>query len=260
MVLQVDGGPAPYAPVKPIVAFIERYRDRGMPTPITQDILVRSQVVSGSLAPRTYQALRLLDLVDEQGQPATALKELATCPSTEFKDRVAALVRGAYAPIFSFTDPSADSPEAVRDAFRGYEPRGQQDRMVSLFYGLCEFAGIVDETPRRTSARPAKTPRPASKITRAVGDVVVAKESARVTVVPTGLPPPLQGLVDELATKGPTWTQEQRDKFLAVFHAVLDYSFPAQPAGPGLPMTQMEVSHDMTRPLRTGVAAMSGGT
>jgi hypothetical protein len=235
MALHVDGGPAPYAPVKPVVALIERYRDRGMVTPITQEVLIKSQVVTESLAPRTYQSLKLLDLIDEQGQPTTALKELATSPGPEFKERAAALVRGAYAPIFSFADPATDSLEAVRDAFRGYEPRGQQERMVALFYGLCEFTGIVDEVPKRTAAQSAGTARSNGKAKKTGKDAGSARESAKVTVVAAGLPAPLQGLLNDLAAKGPTWTQTQRDQFLAVFNAVLDYSYPVQPDRAGDP-------------------------
>lgn len=232
MALGKDGGPAPYPPVKPIIALIERYRDRGLPTPITQEILIRSQVVSESLAPRTYQALKLLDLMDEQGQPTTALKELGTAPGPEFKERLAALVRGAYAPIFSLADPTKDPPEAIRDAFRGYEPRGQLDRMISLFYGLCEYAGIA-EAPKRTPARPASSApngnRQAARVRATDSDVEPVRESAARVTAPLavpGLPAPLQGLLYDLAKIGPTWTEARRDQFLAVFTAVLDYSFP----------------------------------
>ena len=231
MALGKDGGPAPYPPIKSIIALIERYRDRGLPGPITQEILIRSQVVSESLAPRTYQGLKLLDLIDEQGQPTTALKELGTAPSTEFKERLAALVRGAYAPIFSLADPAKDSPDAIRDAFRGYEPRGQLDRMIALFYGLCEYAGIA-EAPKRAPARPASSApngnREAARH-KTSNDAGSARESAKVTAPPEvpGLPAPLQGLLHDLAKIGPTWTKARRDQFLTVFTAVLDYSFPA---------------------------------
>jgi Family of unknown function (DUF5343) len=232
MALGTDGGSAPYAPVKPVIALIERYRDRGLPTPITQEILIRSQIVTESLAPRTYQGLRLLDLIDEQGQPTTALKEIGTAPSTEFRERLAALVRGAYAPIFSLADPAQDSPEAIRDAFRGYEPRGQLDRMIALFYGLCEYAGIA-EAPKRAPARPAPSApngnRNAARVHKADSDGGSVKESAaKVAAQPNvpGLPAPLQGLLHDLVNIGPTWTKDRRDQFLAVFTAVLDYSFP----------------------------------
>lgn len=232
MALGTDGGPAPYAPSKPIVASIERYRERGLPTPITQDVLIRAQLVTDSLAPRTHQALKLLDLIDGQGEPTTAFKELRTAPGPEFKERLAALVRGIYAPIFSFADPATDSPEAIRDAFRGYEPQGQLDRMVALFYGICEYAGIA-EAPKRVPARPASSApngnRKVAGVKKTGSDAGSASESAKVTEAPPkvhGLPAPLQGLLHDLANIGPTWTKARRDQFLAVFTAVLDYSFP----------------------------------
>jgi hypothetical protein len=208
-----------------------------MVTPVTQEVLIKSQVVSDSLAPRTMQALKLLDLLDEQGQPSVALDDLAKAPTTEFKDRLAALVRGAYAPIFSFVDPATDSPEAVRDAFRGYEPRGQQDRMVTLFYGLCEYAGLA-APPKRAPAKPVssgsngtrKAPSARTSVKKPDTSASFTGQAPISTDAPPldtpGLPAPLQGLLKDLEAIGPTWTKARRDQFLAVFTAVLDYSFP----------------------------------
>lgn len=52
----------------------------------------------------------------------------------------------------------------LRDAFRGYEPSGEQGRMVMLFLGLCEAAGIVKSAatakpPSRNGAGRAPGPR-----------------------------------------------------------------------------------------------------
>jgi hypothetical protein len=195
-----------------------------MVTPITPDVLVKSGVVTDSLAPRTYQALKLLDLTDEQGQPTTALKELATAPGPEFKERLAAVIRGAYAPIFSFADPAVDRPERIRDAFRGYEPRGQQERMVILFYGLCEFAGIIEGVPKRAASPPSQGSRPGK--TEKLRDS--AMTGRKDTPISGDFPVALQGLLQELAAIGPTWTQDRKEQFLAVFNVVLNYSYPAQ--------------------------------
>lgn len=237
MALQQDGGPAPYGPAKPVGAFIERFRDRGMSTPITQDMLIRAQVTSDSLAPRTYQTLKLLDLIDDQGQPALALKELATARGGEFKERMAELVRAVYAPIFSFADPATDTLDAVRDAFRVYEPRGQQERMMALFYGLCEYAGIVAETPKRTAVRPmGKARSPGKSVDKNPGDSGKGRDEASrpdQPTVPGTLPAPIQGLLSDLAAIGPTWTEARKEQFLTVFKTVLDYCFPARPESAG---------------------------
>jgi hypothetical protein len=237
MALQQDGGPGPYGPAKPVTAFIERFRDRGMSTPITQEVLIRAQVASDSLAPRIHQSLRLLDLVDDQGQPTLALKDLAMARGTEFKERMAELVRAVYAPVFSFADPATDTVDAVRDAFRVYEPRGQQERMVTLFYGLCEYAGIVAETPKRTAARPMGKPRSSGRPPRKDdGDDGKDRENAARAgrpIISGDLPAPIQGLLSELATIGPEWTEARREQFLTVFRTVLEYCFPARPESAG---------------------------
>ena len=60
-----------------------------------------------------------------------------------------ALLRAAYRPIFAFVDPATASHDEIRDAFRGFTPVGQQQRMVTLFLGLCAYAGLpVPEVTR----------------------------------------------------------------------------------------------------------------
>ena len=57
---------APYAPAHAMKLIINRYRDRGMQTPITTEVLERAGI-SESLISRTLQALYVLDLIDENG-------------------------------------------------------------------------------------------------------------------------------------------------------------------------------------------------
>jgi hypothetical protein len=92
----------------------------------------------------------MLDLIDEDGQPTPEFQQLRKASTDEYRGRLAAIVRAAYAPVFDYVDPAKDSPERVRDAFRHYEPVGQQDRMVALFLGLSKAAGIVEEGPALT--------------------------------------------------------------------------------------------------------------
>ena len=152
-------GNAPYASPKNVLDVMERYRNRGLRTPFTVDLLGQIGVPDGA-AHRTLQALRLLDLVDDAGEPTEALEGLKRASEDEYRPLLAQIVRSAYHTIFTVADPAEDSPVAVRDAFRFYKPDSQQHRMITLFLALCEEAGIIEKTG--SNAVPAE-PHPRRK-------------------------------------------------------------------------------------------------
>jgi len=216
-------GQAPYAPVATMVELFERYRDRGLQTPFNTDVLIRAGVAE-SLASRTLQALRLLDLVDEEGQPTPQFIDWARAPQNEIKERFASILKSVYAEVFSFADPSTDPPERIRDAFRAYRPRGQQERMVSLFLGLCAYA----EIPRRLpAAKPISAVRRPTPTRGASPRRRPSQSGVRGIAAGAGtLPPALAGLLAELPDVGSTWTKQRHDEFLRTFEVVLDFAFP----------------------------------
>ena len=220
MALQQDGGPAPYAPPSAVLLIIDQFRDRGLQTPFTSDVLVRAWVTE-ALANRTLTALQMLDFIDAAGDPTEAMKALRLAPTDELADRLAEHVRNAYAPIFAFTDPSQDSPQRVRDAFRGYQPMGQQQRMVTLFLGLCERAGIIESAPKRVAAS-GSSPRPRKQSKPSTQRHVEADNPPR-GQSEGKIPGPLLALVRDLPADG-RWTKTERDEWLKVFTVMLDYS------------------------------------
>src|SRR5688572_7472873 len=134
--------PAPYAPATAVLAMIERHRSRGLPTPINADVLARASV-SASLVPRTLYALQTLDLITESGEPTEVFERIRRSPEAEYKQRLLEWLNGAYADVLQYIDPATADEVAVRDAFRAYNPVGQQARMVTLFMGLYAAAGVV---------------------------------------------------------------------------------------------------------------------
>jgi hypothetical protein len=229
--------PAPYATAGSILDLIKRNRDRGLPSPLDAEALARVGVAQ-TLIPRTVQALHGLDLVDPKtGAPTPTFEALRLAPEAEFKKRLEDWLKGTYADIFAIVDPLKDSEEQIRDAFRGYQPVGQQFRMVLLFLGLCKAAGLMPD--KTAAARPPSSSRPAAGLTprsKTIAKRLVAEKFKDVPRHPSGIPAPLTGLLASLPAEGDSWTKAQRLTFITAFGAVLDVCFPVEPeknGGPG---------------------------
>jgi hypothetical protein len=223
--------PAPYATARSIIDLIERYRERGLATPVNMDVLARAGVPP-SLIPRTLQALKTLDLIDESGQPTQTFEGIRLASEDEFKTRLGDWLKGAYADVFSFVDPTKDDETRIRDAFRTYQPVAQQPRMVSLFQGLCAAAGLlpaiaIHKSARLTEASIAAEPRlrgARATARRIVKDHITTPRNN--SLASGNLPPALAGLLASLPTTDDGWTGEEREKFLKTFEAVLDFCIP----------------------------------
>jgi hypothetical protein len=219
--------PAPYAPTTPIVDLIGRFRSRGLPMPVDAEVLARAGV-SHSLIPRTLYALQVLDLIDADGNATPIFEGLRLAPEGEFKARMADWVRGAYADVFSFVDLGADDDTSIRDAFRSYQPVGQQGRMVTLFQGLCIAAGLISAKKPSTEPQPVRIRQtPVTKrATFSIGPKATKAPVAPSTPVLGTLPPALAGLLASLPRNG--WDRATRDRFVATLTAVLDFCYPIE--------------------------------
>jgi Family of unknown function (DUF5343) len=233
-------GPAPYAPPSAIIETIKAYRDKGLRTPFTVEVLARAGVPE-SLGPRTLQAFKLLELVDSEGNPHPQFEQAVRAPEAEFKDSLRDLLLNAYSDVFAFADPGTESLERLRDAFRTYTPVGQQERMVTLFLGLLEWLGLdvsaAKATPKERPARQRSSePRQKKKKQPSISSLlwgVNLPAAVEVGRQPRqGLPPALMSLLqDGLPKNGTQWTKGKRDSFVKTFEAILDFFFPTSAVG-----------------------------
>lgn len=222
--------PVPYAPAAPVVNVYTRFRERGLGTPITTDVLMRAGVTE-SLANRTMQSLQGLDLVDEEGQPTEWLNKIRTAPTSELKAVLAEWIKAVYAEVFQFVDPSKDDQVAIRDAFRSYQPIGQQDRAVALFIALCVEAGLAPESMKNAPKAPVRRPAGSARAAPAPKPTPKVKSYGGGAAQPVGeLPPAITGLLASLPSNGTGWTKDQRDRFLKTFESVLDFVIPVRTA------------------------------
>jgi len=148
-----------YGSTGSITTVIEKHRQVGLQAMSLQRL---QQIgISEALAPRTMHSLVFLGFYDEKGVVTPEFDALRKVPEHEFKPRLAALLREAYAPILEVLDPGVATQTDVENAFRGFEPTGQIPRMVQLFMGLMRYVDLMPEgAPKRSdgASRAARTP------------------------------------------------------------------------------------------------------
>src|SRR4051794_31321083 len=92
-----------YASPATVRAVISRFRDQGLPQPLTRESIQRIGVTE-SLAPRTLQTLKLLGLIDDEGKVTEQFERLRRAPTSEFKPDLVTILRSAYAPVFEVVE------------------------------------------------------------------------------------------------------------------------------------------------------------
>jgi hypothetical protein len=212
-----------------VLSVIDRFRARGLSDPLTTTTLEQIGI-KPSTTSFTLRTLVFLGLIDESGNITPAFHQLRQAPENDYPNSLAEIIRKAYLRVFTVADPATDDGGKITDAFRVYEPANQREKMIRLFMGLCEKAGIV---PPGSVRQQKSTPR--RGITRNNPNAQHPKQETPAAPPPS--PPTsshdalhlsLEGLVNDLPNRGKNWTQTERERWLAAFTYSLDYAYPAK--------------------------------
>ncbi|MBI2867451.1 MAG: DUF5343 domain-containing protein [Chloroflexi bacterium] len=219
---------AAYAPAKAVLDVIKRYRERGLPEPLTLDALEQIGV-SNTMTSPCLKALRFLGLIDEGGNRTEVFERLRRASTEEYPQTLAEIVRNAYLPVFSIVDPAQDGDIAIADAFRRYDPANQRNKMIRLFLGLCEEAQIIPPRTgkRRVAAqRPTPRPKPSKPIPRVTTSQSDKEEPSRTENEPDAAPDYrlISAVIQQLPRNG-KWTSDKRKKWVDTMTAAVDLLF-----------------------------------
>ena len=217
----LDDNFMPYAPSSSVIQVIKRYHERGLPEPLTVDVLQQVGIPASMFSP-TFRSLLFLGLVDQAGMKTAKFENIRRSSSDDYPDILAAIIREAYADIFTIADPKEDELTAISDAFRRYDPANQRDKMVRLFIGLCEEAEIVQQGTHQTkpTRRPRASslqPKPQRTPTPPVTETVVSSSEETLDLDYRLV----SSIVQQLPKNG-YWSAEKRGKWLAAMTSAID--------------------------------------
>ena len=143
----------PYAPVGNVLSIIHRLRESGLPDILDMGSVVRVGISEGN-ASRTIAALQYMGLINEDGGHTQLMDALERASRDEYQNVLAEILKEAYSDIFQIINLETDKEPQIDDSFRSFNPSRQRKRMVSLFIGLCQEAGLIEGEPATTDQPP----------------------------------------------------------------------------------------------------------
>jgi hypothetical protein len=218
----------PYTAPENVMRVVKRIRQVGPPPIVTPEYVKQLGIVE-ELAKRIVQTLEFLGLVTEDGVPTEVARALHAAPEADWQRVFQGTLLKAYAPIFRVVDPQKASRLQVRDAFRTSVPMGSQERMVTLFLGLCAEAGFqVAEPPTNRPARNGKAARTLRVSSRTfvpiqpAAEPVASQNRSERDEAERRRHTAIEGWIQEIPPLGSPWSRDDFDSWLATLRTMLE--------------------------------------
>jgi len=213
---------APYASFGNIQIVLEKIRKGWVPTSQIDSGEMQRVGISESTANRAIAALQYLGLVNDDNRPTDTWKAIATSTANDYPKVLEGILRNAYPSIFELhANPAGAADTEIFDAFIKSEPLNQRSRMVTLFRGLCQEAGLMSGDP--------KTKKPVIKQTSAKSNDKPKTDTQKSNPPATTINPSLKWYNDLATLMGrlpnpdnAKWTKDERERWLAALQSMLD--------------------------------------
>lgn len=212
---------APYAGPSTMISLLRKFRDSGLPWPMTAESLTHVGISEGN-APRTLAAFKFLGLVDEDGQRTKLMDSLGKASTDEYPEVLAEVVRSAYSYVFSIHDPATANEIQIADAFRNYSPEKQRSRMVALFMGLCKESKITSGDPTIVERKSRVSRNLPSKAGQGV-ETTIQRTAPNMNFSLNRWAEKLKPVLEKLPdVDNPEWTEQERERWVHAMSAFLD--------------------------------------
>ena len=218
---------APYVSPGNVLAILAKIRKGWIPNQVDKGEMERVGVTK-STANRALATLQFLGLINEDdNKPTDTWKAIATSTQNDYPKVLEGILRSAYPSIFEIhPNPAEASDIDIANAFVKSEPLNQRSRMVSLFRGLCQEAGLMAGDPLTRERKPT---------TKQTSQKAAPKEKPE-TETPKIKPPSPEKMPSSLVwyndlgtlmsrlpdPENPHWTSNDKAKWLAALQAMLD--------------------------------------